>query len=284
MPSFSKKTEINFYTMKKFYSLFIAILFLSIVSCSSDKDAEVKNEENDSTNVDSAKVEVVDTIKTHGKIEFSAPDGLTITADSYEVMPGEKYVLLCHQAGSSRGEFVDIAKKLNVLGYNCLAIDQRSGEKCNNIINQTALKAKEKKLKTDYLDAQQDIEAAIDYIFGHSGKKIIVVGSSYSAGLVLKMAKASSKISAIALFSPGEYFDGINLQKECSGLTVPLFATSSKEETKDLKTLLEGIKNDYKTIFEPKSKGEHGCMAMWPDSPCKDEYWNAFQAFLEKIK
>lgn len=265
---------------------FTTIMGLSLLTACGSTSKEEKSEQGaDSTSVsavaDSANS---DTIKIHGKIEFTAADGLPVTADSYEVLPGEKYILLCHQADFSRGEYVETAKRLNQLGYNCLAIDQRSGNTCNDIVNETAQRAKEKKLKTDYADAQQDIEAAINYIHNHSGKKIIVLGSSYSAALLLKIAKANDKLSAIALFSPGEYLNGINLQKESEGISIPVFATSSKKESKDVAKLLTAIKPENKTIFVPSADGDHGSKVLWPTAPDKDEYWNAFEGFLKKIE
>ncbi|HYG50286.1 MAG TPA: alpha/beta hydrolase [Flavobacteriales bacterium] len=224
-----------------------------------------------------------DTIKIHGSIEFTAADGLVITADSYEILPGEKYILLCHQAGYSRGEYVETAKKLNEMGYNCLAIDQRSGEACNGVVNETARRAKEQKKKTGYLDAGQDIVAAIDYIYNHSQHPVVVVGSSYSAALALKIAKNNNKVSAVAVFSPGEYLKGINLQKEISGLNIPVFATSSKEEANDVATLLSGIADDKKTLFAPSGAGDHGSQVLWESAPDHNEYWTAFSDFLDKV-
>ena len=273
--------------MKMKQTLYITTIigFSVLTACSSSSIEEKKEPNTDSTNVsvvaDTAKS---DTIKIHGKIEFTAADGLPVTADSYEVLPGEKYILLCHQADFSRGEYIETAKRLNQLGYNCLAIDQRSGNTCNDILNETAQRAKEKKLKTEFADAQQDIEAAINYIHNHSGKKIIVLGSSYSAALLLKIAKANDKLSAIALFSPGEFLNGINLQKESEGISIPVFATSSKKESKDVAKLLTAIKPENKTIFVPSAEGDHGSKVLWPTAPDKDEYWNALESFLKKIE
>ncbi len=269
--------------MKQYGYLYTLLAALTFAACSSsEKDG--KTQQGDSTTVVVSDTNNADTIKIHGTIQFKAADSLSVTADSYEVLPGEKYILLCHQDGFSRGEYIETAIRLNGLGYNCLAIDQRSGDKCNGVVNQTAFNAKEQELKTDYLNAQQDIEAAINYIYGHSGKKIIVVGSSYSAALLLKMANANDKISALALFSPGEYLDGVNLQKTCVGLKIPIFATSSKKESKDLATMLSGIKPENKTIFVPAAEGDHGSKVLWPDAPNKDEYWSAFESFLKKIE
>jgi alpha-beta hydrolase superfamily lysophospholipase len=196
------------------------------------------------------------------------------------LLPGKGFILLCHQADFSRGEYTETAKRLNGMGYNCLAIDQRSGNTCNGVDNLTAQHAKEKGLKTDYTDAEQDIAAAIDYINHRSGKKVIVVGSSYSAALALKIAKSNDKVAAVAVFSPGEYLKGIELKKDIEGLNVPVFATSSKKEAVSVAKLLTGVTN--KDIFVPTVEGDHGSKVLWPGAAGNEEYWNAFSAFLKK--
>ena len=98
-------------------------------------------------------------------ITFPATDGLTITADLYEVSNPKSTILLCHQAGFSRGEYMNSVKRLNKMGYSCLAIDQRSGETVNGVKNETAALANEKGLGTTYLDAKRDVESAIKFLF-----------------------------------------------------------------------------------------------------------------------
>src|ERR1035437_5635722 len=122
------------------------------------------------------------------KIYFPASDALLITADLYFVNDSLPYMILCHQAGYSRGEYMETAAKFCNLGYNCIAIDQRSGNEVNGVKNETAALAIQKKKPTTYLDAEQDIVAALDYAYTQSGKKVFLVGSSYSASLIMKIA------------------------------------------------------------------------------------------------
>gem|GEM_PF-5977157 len=62
-------------------------------------------------------------------ISFKSADGILITADSYVPhTTTSPLILLFHQAGSSRGEYNEIAPRLNELGFNCIAVDLRSGE------------------------------------------------------------------------------------------------------------------------------------------------------------
>jgi len=219
------------------------------------------------------------------KITFPSKDALLITADLYFVNDSLPYMILCHQAGWSRGEYQEPAKKFCLLGYNCIAIDQRSGKEVNGIKNETAALALQKKKPTSYLDAEQDIIAAMDYAYSRSGKKVTLTGSSYSASLVLKIAATSNKVSAVFAFSPGEYFGTkLNLKNAIAGLSVPVFATSSKEEAKDVTLLLNDVKAKKKQQFVPTSKGRHGSSCLWKDNPGYHEYWLAIMMFVKQLQ
>ncbi len=99
---------------------------------------------------------------TKEKVSFPSGDGLEITADKYLVNEEYPYVLLFHQAGSSRGEFRDIAEKFLKLRYNCLAVDLRSGDNANYVNNETASRARGAGKSVNFLDAMGDMSAAID--------------------------------------------------------------------------------------------------------------------------
>ena len=215
-------------------------------------------------------------------IEFSSKDGLTITADVYTIKEKQVSILLCHQAGFSRGEYKDSALQLNALGYSVMAIDQRSGNSANDIINETAKLAKSKKLPTTYLDARQDIEAAIDYIYTNNGNKpILLVGSSYSASLALLIGNTNAKVNRVAAFSPGEYFKGMNIQNTIKEFDKPVFVTASNSETPALVTLVSKIDDKYLYHYKPEEKGIHGSRALWNTTDGSEGYWVAFKAFLE---
>lgn len=185
--------------MKTFF-LFLTITVL--ISCNSTKKTDgtlSKNQKKEQPNKKGVNNQT--NFIQDKTVTFPSNDGLSITADLYQIENPKAFILLCHQAGFSRGEYVDTAKKLNELGYSCIAIDQRSGKNANNITNETAKRAKEKGLATTYLDAKQDIEAAIDYSYKlNKNQSIIIVGSSYSASLVLLIASSNEKIKAIASF------------------------------------------------------------------------------------
>lgn len=219
------------------------------------------------------------------KIIFPSSDALLITSDLYFVNDSLPYMVLCHQAGYSRAEYAETAKKFCMLGYNCLAIDQRSGNEVNGVKNETATLALQKKKPTAYLDAEKDIIAAIDYAYTKSGKKVFLVGSSYSASLVLKIAATNKKVRAVMAFSPGEYFGTkLKLKDAIKNITVPVFVTSSKEEANDVSTLISDIKPKIKNQFVPTSKGKHGSSCLWKSNPGYHEYWFAIMVFIKQMR
>ncbi|MBL4670213.1 MAG: hypothetical protein JKY30_13245, partial [Flavobacteriales bacterium] len=78
------------------------------------------------------------------KITFKSEDGLLVTGNLYEIGKDKPIILLCHQARYNKFEYADIAPKLNELGYNCLAIDQRSGGSFAGKPNETYERATKK--------------------------------------------------------------------------------------------------------------------------------------------
>ena len=104
-------------------------------------------------------------VTTFKAVTFPSEDGLEITAELYapHADKATPFIVLCHQARWSRGEYREIAPKLNQLGFNCVAIDQRSGDGVNNITNETTKKAKAANKPTGFVDAEQDMIAALKW-------------------------------------------------------------------------------------------------------------------------
>lgn len=219
------------------------------------------------------------------KVTFTADDGLKITADLYETNPDNPYVLLFHQAGSSRGEYLQIADKIIKFGYNCLAVDLRSGGEINYIQNHTALLAVQQGYHTDYLSSKKDILAAIKWVKDRSKKPVVLFGSSFSASLSLIIAKNNPDVKAVIAFSPGEFFTpGLSVETEIKDLDKPVFIASSHRENPYIDTLLSFVPTSNKTIFAPENGGEHGSKSLWKSNPNNQEYWLALTMFFSKIR
>jgi len=222
-------------------------------------------------------------------ITFPSKDKLPITADVYIAHADSTapFILLCHQAGWSRGEYLEIAPKLNAMGFNCMAIDQRSGKGVNDVANETAAKAKAKSLAMDYPDALPDIIAAIEYAKTHYARgKVIVWGSSYSSALVLKLGgDMANDIDGVLSFAPGEYFTRFGKPKDwirqsAAKITGPVFITSAKSEHVNWKAIYDAIPSEEKTYFLPHTKGNHGSRALWEKFKDSEDYWKAVSDFL----
>ena len=221
-------------------------------------------------------------------VTFESADGLTVTGDLYRTGRRKApFILLLHQAGYSRGEYLEIAPKLNELGYDCLAIDQRSGGKINGVSNETYAAAKEKGLAHGYADAYPDLEAALSYITkNYKPKQLIVWGSSYSASLALILAAEHPKeIQAVLAFSPGEYFslNGQSVSDFAERITQPAFITSARNEEKSWRAIADRIPSAGCEFFIPEGKGTHGSSALFETTKNHDEYWTAVEAFLKSI-
>lgn len=221
-------------------------------------------------------------------IQFQSLDDVTITADLYLIKDkSAPFIILYHQATFSRGEYRSIAPELNKLGFNCLAIDQRSGSSANGIKNLTAQSAKTLNKKTKYVHAAPDVEAAFLYTKDElKAKKIIVWGSSYSAALVFWLGnKYPKEISGTLAFSPGQYFtiENKSIADHAKGLKTPVFIASAKNEKKQWEPIYDNLTSP-KTFFLPTSNGFHGSKALWPSKNGNQAYWNAIKTFLLSIK
>jgi dienelactone hydrolase len=219
------------------------------------------------------------------KIEFPSKDGLVITANLFMVSDSLPYMILCHQAGASRAEYNETATKFTKFMYNVLAIDMRSGNEINGVKNETVQRAREKKTATEPIDAEQDIVAAIDYCYSKSKKKVILVGSSFSASLVLKIAAQDNRVKAVLAFSPGEYFGkAMHVKESISKLTVPVFVACTREEAPATTELMAAVRSEIKMEFKPPAKGMHGSRALWKENVSSADYWLAVVMFMRQTR
>lgn len=226
-------------------------------------------------------------------ITFESGDGLEVTADLYAPHDDRAtpFIVLCHQAGWSRGEYREIAPKLNKLGFNCMAIDQRSGGKVNGVENETLKKAKAANKATNFTDAEQDLVAALKFARdGLAEGKVILWGSSYSAALSLRVAGENNDlVDGVLAFAPGEYFARFGrpkdwVQSAAKNIADPAFITSAQNELPNWEAIFEAIPVEGKQKFVPTTKGNHGSRALWEEFDDHGDYWKQVKAFLEQFQ
>ena len=221
-------------------------------------------------------------------VSFVAHDRVQVFADYYPAQSkAQPLILLFHQAGSNRGEYATIAPTLVALGFNALAVDQRSGGTSWGRVNETVRHLGH---SAGFGEALADLEAAVEWAksSGHSGK-LIVWGSSYSAALVfLLAANHKDAIAAVLAFSPGEYLGSANsVRRAAAQLAMPIFVTSAKEagEIAAAKAILDAAPATVKVQFVPRLAGIHGSATLRADRNARGapENWDAVRNFLTKL-
>ncbi len=254
---------------------FILILSTFLFACKPNKN-EVKNIITAETTIP-AKAATIDTIK------FMSNDGLEMTAVAYTVDTGSPVIVLCHQARMNDYEYAEIAPKLNALGYNCLALNQRSGGAFEGHENQTTLNAEEAGKPTTFKSAIPDIEAGVNKAFEMWRQPIILWGSSYSATLCLKVAMENDKVRTVVVFSPIPEFDDNTSAAEYfkTYRDKPIFVTSNEKEAKALEIAFSALPHNVLTQYIPDTKGTHGSKALWSSDPASEGYWNAVTKWLQ---
>jgi dienelactone hydrolase len=221
-------------------------------------------------------------------ISFRASDGVQVFGDYYSAGSQQKpLILLFHQAGSNRGEYATIAPMLATIGFDALAIDQRSGGNAWGRTNETVKRLGK---STGYDEALLDLEAALQWAKSSGQtKSILVWGSSYSAALVfLLAAEHRREIKAVLAFSPGEYLRGSStVRKAAARVSIPIFVTSAKDpkEIAMAKSILDVAPSAEKSQFVPKIAGIHGSSTLREDQNPDGvkENWAEVKQFLAKF-
>ncbi|MDQ2857657.1 MAG: alpha/beta hydrolase [Candidatus Eremiobacteraeota bacterium] len=217
-------------------------------------------------------------------VQFSAADGVEIYANVYRTSaPSAPAILLFHQAGSSKSEYASIAPRLAQLGYNVLAIDQRSGGELYQPPNETVRHAGK---SAPYTSVLVDMDAALDFAKRRfPGALLVAWGSSYSAGLVFPFAaRHAGDVAAVVAFSPGEYFADKHFVTDAARrVTVPVFIDSAADaaEEKSARAIFNAVASHRKKQYVPQH-GIHGSSTLRDDRDPDGaaENWDAVTAFL----
>lgn len=194
-------------------------------------------------------------------------------------------VLLFHQAGSNLHEYDPITLMFNKIGYDTIAFDQRSGGTMWGFDNLTAKKYESEQ---GYSDAYPDLVTALNLAESKGYSRIIAIGSSYSASLVLKLASENSTVSAVIAFSPAMDIDVEgDVAKWNSQVTVPTLFAATKQEVNDglfdvyeTAPRVEGRSSDMLVFFPG---GVHGASTLRKDKnpESSEQYCVMVKTFLE---
>ena len=221
------------------------------------------------------------TLAAGEEIEMKAADGVAVYGvHSNTIGTAKGLLLLFHSAGESHEEYDSSAPRFNKIGFDTLALDQRSG-------GSKSKTAQEYNGIASYNDVLPDLEAALTWARTNApGKRVIVVGSSYSAALVfLLAAKHKDEIAAVMSFSPDEYLRPMGVVKDAARqLQMPVFISSARKEAENARAVFEAVGSQDKVQFVPKGEGVHGAFALVTPPSMSDEYWVAVKRFLAKFQ
>jgi len=215
------------------------------------------------------------------EITLNASDGVVVSAYWQRAKPekvvssgadsgNEKEVvptiLLFHMAGSSaRGEYTEIAPIFNTGGYNTLAVDLRSGGDRLGAPNETANRLGD--VDIGYCDAYPDMVAALEWAKANAGNgPIVALGSSYSAGLVIKLgAQNQEDIAGVLAFSPASGAPMADCRPEpfLEKMTIPVIAFRPDREMaiESVITQAAAFKASGVSYLEIKD-GRHGSLML----------------------
>ncbi|MCA9712759.1 MAG: alpha/beta hydrolase, partial [Myxococcales bacterium] len=215
-------------------------------------------------------------------VRLRAADGVVVHGLEYalEASPPRPIVLLFHQAGSNAAEYGPIAPRLQALGYQALAIDQRSGKRRFGRDNLTV---RDHGKSTGIGSAYRDLEAALAWAQAQGHDPVIAWGSSYSAALVFRLAaEHPGQLAAVLAFSPGEYLGATGtVAGWAREAGVPVFITAAPGKEVDR---ARGIATAAGVEPYVPSHGVHGSSTLHPSrNPAGHrQVWAAVEAFLAR--
>jgi pimeloyl-ACP methyl ester carboxylesterase len=145
------------------------------------------------------------------RVSFDTSDGFLLKGDYYPGRPGGPVVLLLHQLGSTRADYISLAKLLQAKGMNALAYDARGhGE---SVMKGGVKTSWDGFSRRDFLDMTKDIEAAERFLKekkGAGNTPVGIVGSSIQSSTGLIYAVSHPEVRALVLLSPGRGYHDID--------------------------------------------------------------------------
>ena len=216
-------------------------------------------------------------------VRFRAADGRPVFGDLREAQGSPRgTILLFHMAGSNLGEYAPIAPVLNELGFDTLAIDQRSGGpmwgRTNRTVGRTPM--------LYWAAAAPDLDGALSFARKHLPGPVLAWGSSYTAALVFDLAaRHPADVAGVLAFSPDEYVSGVSVHGAAAMLRVPVFITmaSDPREVAAARKVAAAVRGGRVSLHLP-NQGLHGSQTLRADrNPVGwTRVWLAVRSFLRQ--
>lgn len=197
-------------------------------------------------------------------VNIGSPDGVKLVGSFFEAAESNSpALLLLHQWQSDRHSYDDFAKRMNVKGFNVLAIDGRGFGESTKKADGTTVSAE----RTD--DAVKamlgDVGSAFDFLSKQRNvdpNHIGIIGASYGSSLALIYAADNPKVAAVALLSPGlNYFGNMATEPAIRNMgDHPVLLVAAEDDPDSASTVKRlkdiGAKDNFELKIYPK--GGHG--------------------------
>ncbi|MEK7576029.1 MAG: alpha/beta fold hydrolase [Patescibacteria group bacterium] len=208
------------------------------------------------------------------KINLITSDGVKISGNFYKTDKADApAVILLHMMPAIKDSWNNFAKKLNIAGFQCLAIDLRghgeSGGGPQGFQNFS---------DEDHQKSIYDTEGAVKFFIDKNIPmgKISLSGASIGANLALQFQAENPDIKASVLLSPGLNYKGIETEQMTKKLkkdqSIFLVAGGNNDEysTETVQKLSNIIFSENKEIMIFKNSG-HGTMIFREDPAIMDK-------------
>lgn len=149
-------------------------------------------------------------------ISLKTSDNIEIIGDYYPVLAkNAPAAVFIHMMPATRENWRVFAKKLNEIGFHCLAIDLRGHGESQGGPNGFQNFSDENHQESIY-----DVKSAVDYLVkkGVLPEDISLVGASIGANLALRFQSQHPEIKSSVLLSPGLDYRGIAAEKAVKNL------------------------------------------------------------------
>jgi pimeloyl-ACP methyl ester carboxylesterase len=175
-------------------------------------------------------------ISSMEKISFITKDKIKIIANLYTVDKPLGWVIFVHMMPAAKESYDHLAKRLQNLGYEGLALDLRGHGESTFSLQGDALNYA-KFTDEEHQKSILDLEAAVDYLIKErkaNAEKIIFIGASIGANLALQYLSEHFECKNAILLSPGLNYRGIITEPLVKNLrhSQRVFFIGSKDDQK----------------------------------------------------
>ncbi len=195
------------------------------------------------------------------KISLTTKDNIKITANIFKADNPKGWLVLVHIMPQTKESWSNLAKSLQSIGYESIAIDLRGhGESDGGPDGYLNFS------DADHQKSISDLEAAVDYLLENrnaTSDKISFIGASIGANLSLRYISEHSEFKKAILLSAGLNYRGIKTEPLVKNLKTGqgVFLISSRDDASNAEEnqkLYDSVPSEAQKKIQIYESGGHG--------------------------